>query len=203
MICVFPGKRRLARVELKIKELLSEHRRVELSDRNFKRAAVFLLLFERNGEYYIIFEKRSEALAFHKGQISFPGGGFDEEDVNLLNTAFRETFEEIGLTRESIEVLGELDDTVTFTSGYIITPFVGFLKHPPDVPFKINKYELEKVIEVPLSALLDEGNFHEELHEYFGQMVPVYFYNYNGQVIWGATAMILKQFLSLLETEEK
>jgi 8-oxo-dGTP pyrophosphatase MutT (NUDIX family) len=189
-------------MESRIKELLSKRKRVELSNPNCKRAAVFLLLFERDGEYYIIFEKRSEEVQFHKGQISFPGGGFDEEDVTLLNTAFRETFEEIGLVRENIEPLGMLDDIITFTSGYIVTPFVGFLKHPPDGPFKINKYELEQVIEVPLSVLLDEKNFHVELREYFGQNVPIYFYNYNGQVIWGATAQILKQFLSLLTAKE-
>nr|MDO8079582.1 CoA pyrophosphatase [Candidatus Freyarchaeota archaeon] len=189
-------------MESRIMELLSKRRRVELSDPNFTHAAVFLLLFERDSAYYIIFTKRSNELKFHKGQISFPGGGFDEEDVNLLNTAFRETFEEIGLTREDIEVLGELDDIVTFTSRYIVTPFVGFLKHPPDGRLKINKYEIEKVIEVPLSALLDDRNFREELHEYFGKKVPVCFYDYNGCVIWGATAMILKQFLGLLTAKE-
>lgn len=125
------------------------------------------------------------------------------EDVTLLNTAFRETFEEIGLARENIEVLGELDDIVTFTSSYLVTPFVGLVKHPPDAWSKINKYELEWVIEVPLSVLLDERNFHEELREYFGHNVSVYFYNYNGQVIWGATAMILKQFLGLLKVKEE
>ena len=187
----------------RIKEVLSKHRRRELSDPNFNHAAVFLLLFERNGEYYIIFTKRTAHLKFHKGQISFPGGAFDEEDGTLLNTAFRETFEEIGLPREGIEVLGELDDIVTFTSRYIVTPFVGFLKHPPVGSYKINRYELEEVIEVPLSVLLDERNFREELHEYFGQTVTVYFYDYNSHVIWGATAIILKQFLDLLKNKNE
>ncbi|MEM2144019.1 MAG: CoA pyrophosphatase [Candidatus Jordarchaeaceae archaeon] len=190
-------------MQSKIMKLLSKRQRMVLSDSNFNHAAVFLLLFERGGEYYILFTKRSNELKFHKGQISFPGGGFDEDDVNLLNTAFREISEELGLTREDVEVLGELDDTVTFTSRYIITPFVGFLKHPPNGKLKINKYEIEKIIEVPLSALLDERNFREELHEYYGKKVPIYFYDYNGYVIWGATAMILKQFLDLLKTKEE
>ncbi len=184
-----------------IKELLSNLRRLELSDPNFGHAAVFLLLFERDGEYYVLFTKRTENVQHHKGQISFPGGAFDEGDGTLLNTAFRETFEEIGVKKENIEVLGKLDDIATFTSRYIVTPFVGFMKHPPSGPYEINKFELEEVIEVPLSALLDERNFHEELHEYFGQEVTVYFYNYNGRVIWGATAMILKQFLDLLKNK--
>lgn len=182
----------------RIKELLSNRQRRVFSDPNFNHAAVFLLLFEKDDEYYVLFTKRTEYVQYHKGQISFPGGAFDEEDGTLLNTAFRETFEEIGMPRENIEVLGELDDIVTFTSRYIVTPFVGFLKHAPAGSYKINKYELEEVIEVPLSVLLDERNFREELHEYFGQTVTVYFYDYNGHVIWGATAMMLKQFLDLL-----
>ncbi|MHA1208382.1 MAG: NUDIX hydrolase [Candidatus Freyarchaeota archaeon] len=182
----------------RIIELLSKRQRLELSDPNFAHAAVFLLLFERDGEFYIIFTKRAENLKYHAGQISFPGGGLDQRDESLLDTAFRETFEEIGLTRDDIEVLGALDDTVTFTSKYIITPFVGFLKRPPKGPYKTSKNEIERVIEVPLSVLLDESNFREELHEYFGQTVPVYFYNYKGDIIWGATARILKQFLDLL-----
>jgi 8-oxo-dGTP pyrophosphatase MutT (NUDIX family) len=190
-------------VKSRIKELLFKRQRQQLSDPNFNHAAVFLLLFERNGEYYIIFTKRTENLRNHQGQVSFPGGGFDEEDVTLLNTAFRETFEEIGLTRDNIEVLGELDDVVTFTSRYIVTPFVGFLKHPPDGLLKINKYEIEKVFEVPLSLLLDDRNFREELHEYGGNKVPIYFYDCRECVVWGATAMILKQFLDLLTTKEE
>ncbi|MGQ9720813.1 MAG: NUDIX hydrolase [Candidatus Jordarchaeum sp.] len=186
-----------------IKELLSKRQRLELSDPNFKNAAVFLLLFKRDSEYYIIFTKRSNELLYHKGQISFPGGAFDEEDGTLLNTAFRETFEEVGLEKENIEVLGKLDDIVTFTSKYIVTPFVGFLKHAPVGSYKINKNELEQVIEAPLTALLDEKNFWVELHEYFGQEVPIYFYDYNGHVIWGATAMILKQFLDLLRNDNE
>ncbi|MFB0560935.1 MAG: CoA pyrophosphatase [Candidatus Lokiarchaeia archaeon] len=185
----------------RIKELLSKRKRLKLSDPNFNHAAVFLLLFKRDGECYVLFTRRTESVKYHKGQISFPGGAFDEEDGTLLNTAFRETFEEVGLSRENIEVLGGLDDIVTFTSRYIVTPFVGFLKHQPDGSYKINKYELEEVIEVPLSVLLDERNFREELHEYFGQTVTVYFYDYNGHIIWGATAMMLKQFLDLLKSK--
>lgn len=184
----------------KIKKLLSNRRRIELSDPNFSHAAVFLLLFNRDGEYYIIFTKRTNEVQHHKGQIAFPGGAFDEKDETLLNTAFRETFEEIGIKREDIEVLGTLDDIVTFTSGYIVTPFVGFLKHPP-LNYKIQVHELEEVIEVPLSVLLDDKNFRAEQHDYFGKEVTVYFYNYNKHEIWGATAMILKQFLDLLKKE--
>lgn len=187
----------------RIKELLSKRQRKELSVPNFNHAAVFLLLFERNGEYYIIFTKRTEHLRNHQGQVSFPGGGFDKNDVTLLNTAFRETFEEIGLTRDNIEVLGELDDVVTFTSRYIVTPFVGFLKNPPDGLLKINEYEIERVFEVPLSLLLDDKNFREELYEYSGTKVPVYFYDCRECVVWGATAMILKQFLDLLKAKEE
>ena len=88
-------------------------------------SAVLVPIYHKQGEYYILFTKRTEDVKNHKGQISFPGGVHQEEDRTLVDTALRESAEEIGLMPNDVEVLGELDDTTTVTSSFIISPFVG------------------------------------------------------------------------------
>ena len=158
-------------------------------------AAVLLPIYYKQGQYYILFTKRTETVKKHKGQISFPGGIYQEEDGTLMNTALRECAEEIGLRADAIEVLGELDDTVTGTSGYIVSPFVGFISWPHAL--KIDQREVEEIIEVPTSALLDKGCLREETKIIDGEAVTLYFYHYQERVIWGVTAKILNQFLDI------
>jgi len=94
-----------------------------------------------------------------------------------------------------VQVLGELDDIVTETSGYIISPFVALI--PWSYQFKVNGEEAEEIIEVPISALLDKGCLRQETTIIDGQTVISYFYHYQQRVIWGATARILNQFLDI------
>jgi len=131
----------------------------------------------------------------HKGQISFPGGAYQEGDGTLVNAALRECAEEIGLMADEVEVLGELDDIVTTASGYIISPFVGLIPWPQAL--KVDQREVEEIIEIPLSALLDKGCLREEIKIIDGEVATLYFYHYQGRVIWGATARILNQFLDI------
>jgi 8-oxo-dGTP pyrophosphatase MutT (NUDIX family) len=163
-----------------IAEILSQRKRKIIIDENFGSAAVILLFYEKNGECYIIFTKRTESVAYHKGQISFPGGARDEEDASLKDTAIRETFEEIGINPDDIDILGALDDVYTITSKYSITPFVGKILYPYE--FDPNKEEVEEIIEIPVSSLENDRIS----------------FKYGDHLIWGATAMILTQFLSLL-----
>ncbi len=137
----------------------------------------------------------------HKGQISFPGGAYQEEDGTLLNTALRECAEEIGLMAGDVEILGELDDFVTQVSSYIIAPFVGFIPWP--YQFRVNKEEIEEILEVPVSALLDLGRLRLETRTIDGEEVTSFFYHYQGDVIWGATARILNQFLDIFTQAAK
>ncbi len=159
-------------------------------------AAVLIPLCQNSGESYIIFTKRNELLNYHSGQISFPGGGWQEGDADMLETALRECWEEIGLQPDAVEVLGELDDMPTYTTNFLITPYVGFIPYPYN--FLIRPEEVEEIIEVPLNVLLDARNFREELHPIEGVLVPHYFFDYGSRVIWGATARILKQFLEIV-----
>ncbi|MBI3624720.1 MAG: CoA pyrophosphatase [Candidatus Rokubacteria bacterium] len=159
-------------------------------------AAVLLLLVDRAGPH-ILFAKRTESVLHHKGQISFPGGIVETWDGSRLETALREAHEEIGLPAEAVEVIGTLDDTETRATRFVITPFVGLVRQP--VRYTPDGREIERVLEVPLAALLDPANFRVEMTERDGHTQPVFFYDYGGETIWGATARILKQFLDVLK----
>jgi 8-oxo-dGTP pyrophosphatase MutT (NUDIX family) len=178
-----------------IKAILAKRKVKRINDPTGRRAAVLVPLFKKEDRYHILFAKRTNNVRHHKGEVSFPGGAFDEEDKTLESTAYRETFEEIGV--EKIEILGELDETRTVTSNFIVSAFVGYLDYS-QVTFKLQEVEVAELIEVPLQIVLDPNNVREESYFYAGKHRPVYFYQYNQQVIWGATARILKQFLELI-----
>jgi 8-oxo-dGTP pyrophosphatase MutT (NUDIX family) len=161
------------------------------------RAAVLVPIVD-HGEAFLVFAQRSERVGQHAGQISFPGGRIDAADPDDLHAALREAEEEVGLPPSAVEPLGMLDDTETFATQYVITPWVGVVRAP--VAWQPDGHEIEKVIEVPVAALLAEGCFRVEQWERSGITRDVYFYEYQGTTIWGATARILKQYLDLVGT---
>ena len=179
-----------------IRRPLAEHvpRRVELAGR--PRAAVLLLLYYRAGEEYILFTLRTQQVERHKGQISFPGGAADAEDADERATALRETFEEVGVRPEDVEIIGELDEMPAI-SGFVVSFFVGVLTVPPPRVFLGDPYEVEEVLEVPLRHLLDKANTYQELRQVGGREVLVDCYRFGEHVIWGLTARMLTQFLDL------
>lgn len=178
-----------------IQHILSTRERRVIEHPSFARAAVLVPLFKKGEDCHTVFTKRSDNVRYHKGEISFPGGVFDERDLELQRTALRETFEEIGLRESDVEIIGVLDDIITVTQ-FIVTPFVGSFSYP--YSFKLSSIEIAQLIEVPISALLDEDCFSErEIIRGTGKEV-VYAYEYEGHIIWGATARILKQFLDLI-----
>ncbi len=179
----------------RLKQALSRRQRCRIVDASQIPAAVLVPVYYKQGEYYTLFTKRTETVKDHKGQISFPGGAYEEQDGTLVNTALRECAEEIGLVAEAVELLGELDDFVTTTSGFIISPFVAAIPWP--CPLKIDEWEVEEIVEVPLSVLLDKSCLHQETEVIDGQVVTSYSYHHQGRVIWGATARILNQFLDI------
>jgi 8-oxo-dGTP pyrophosphatase MutT (NUDIX family) len=178
-----------------IREILSLRKRRVIEHPPFSHAAVLVPLFRKGEDCHLLFTKRSDQVKYHKGEISFPGGGVDEEDSELEGTALREAFEEIGLKEDDVQIIGILDDIVTITE-FIVTPFVGLFPYP--YPFKVSEIEIAELIEVPLSALLDEDCLSErEIIRGTGKEV-VLAYQYQDHIIWGATARILKQFLDLI-----
>jgi 8-oxo-dGTP pyrophosphatase MutT (NUDIX family) len=182
-----------------IKRILNARQRKIIDYLSFPHAAVLVPLFERAGECHILFTKRTDQVKHHKGEISFPGGMFDEEDGNLKKTALREAFEEIGLNEEDVQILGTLDDIVTVTE-FIVTPYVGIFPYP--YPFKVSPIEIAELIEVPLKSLLDSDCFGEKEIIQNDRRRIVQSYQFKHHNIWGATARILKQFLDLTTSPE-
>jgi 8-oxo-dGTP pyrophosphatase MutT (NUDIX family) len=187
-------------MEERIKEILACREKACIDQPGLVRAAVLIPLFKKNGEYHVLLTRRTDKVRHHKGQISFPGGRQDQGE-DFLATALREAKEEMGIEAKDVRILGELDDMCTVASDFCIAPFVGLIPYP--YPFKINRHEIEEIIEVPLSVFLDETKFREELRSRDGESVLVYFYQHDEHTIWGATARILKQLMDLISSEEK
>jgi 8-oxo-dGTP pyrophosphatase MutT (NUDIX family) len=162
------------------------------------RAAVLVPIVDR-GDAHLVFAKRSDHVGQHAGQISFPGGRIDPEDPDDLHAALREAHEEVALPPSAVEPLGMLDDTETFATQYVITPWVGLVRGA--VAWQPDGHEVERVIEVPVGALLERGCFRVEHWERAGVVRDVYFYEYRDTTIWGATARILKQYLDIVASE--
>ena len=183
-----------------LKKSLENYRRGELSASDFpgfRRAGVLVLLFPSQDGLSVLLTVRTEAVESHKGQISFPGGMVDEGDKDIIETALRESCEEIGLDTAQVEILGLLDDTVV-PSEFIITPVVGYLNSRP--PAKHSEIEVAEVFEVPIEFFANDQNARSEERELRGHKFPLWFYDYRGKMIWGATAGILRNLVKLQES---
>jgi 8-oxo-dGTP pyrophosphatase MutT (NUDIX family) len=175
---------------------LSRRPRKTLDRSDLVSAAVLVPITGRD-EPHLLFAKKTASVPHHQGQFSFPGGIVEERDASRVETALREAWEEIRLPADAVEVLGLLDDTPTRATPFIITPVVGIVTG--NVTYMPDGHEIERVLEVPLSLLRDPAIFRTELWERNGQAHPVDFYRVSSEdVIWGATARIVKQFLDLL-----
>ena len=161
----------------------------------YKKAGVLILLIKDNDDegYKILFTKRSEQLKTHSGEVSFPGGKWEEGDSNLYQTALRESNEEINLDIENVTKLGPLNFLLS-RHKIEVNPFVGYLNQLQD--FKGN-FEIDEIFTVPISVLMNEENI--EYKEFNRKDLKVYIpsWVYNGNRIWGLTAMIAADFLNI------
>jgi 8-oxo-dGTP pyrophosphatase MutT (NUDIX family) len=183
-------------VKTELRELLKKKQKTCIEDTGRIASAVLIPIYKDKGVYHIVFIKRTETVKAHKGQISFPGGAREKEDSSLLDTALRESYEEIGLDTRDVEVLGELDDEITTTSNYIVTPYIGMIPWPYE--FVKNTDEVDEILTVPIPSLLGEGCLRPDTETLNGRKVDSYAYHYRGEVIWGATARILKKLLDII-----
>ena len=173
-----------------------EPKRIKGNGADYTQASVLLPLFIRDEKYWLLFTKRANTVEYHKGEVSFPGGVVDEDDDSLEGTAKRETFEEIGIREEDIEILGQLDDIPTMMSRFIIHPFVGVVPFP--YAFTINRREVEHLIEVPLRFFLDPSQPQPFSIDHEGDILETPAFIYKDAVIWGATERILENFINLI-----
>ena len=157
--------------------------------------AVMLLLYPIDGVLHIVYTKRPDSLRDHSGQISFPGGRRDEGET-LETTALRELWEEVGVSAESVTLLGCLSQMYILPSDFMVYPYVGFVSQRPN--FVLNSAEVEILIEAPLPTLLDPDTRHEEVwtfKRFNNAKMNVPYFLVNGYKIWGATAIITAEFL--------
>lgn len=186
-------------IKEKIKNVLSSRkpRRIDNLSEQLIHAAVLIPIFERDSGHGVLFTERTHTVEHHKGQISFPGGAVENKDRNFEETALRETYEEVGLMTEDVQVLGQLDDELTIASNFIVHPFVGTIPYPYD--FIINQNEVERIITVPLDLFFEENSDrHPDSIEFenFTYKGPAYIYD--DVTIWGATAKIMKHFINIV-----
>jgi 8-oxo-dGTP pyrophosphatase MutT (NUDIX family) len=161
------------------------------------RASVLIPVFEHDGDTCILLTKRSTTVKYHKGEISFPGGMYEETDQDTGRTALRECREEIGVEEGDVEIVGRLDDMRTVT-GFVITPYVGLMPYP--YKFRLNPEEVEHLIYLPFPFLMN-CEIEEESAEQQGKTVQVPAILYGGEKIWGATCKLLLQLRRILEDD--
>ena len=156
----------------------------------YRLASVLVVIYGK--EPIIVMTEKPKHMKFHAGEISFPGGKLDSDDSDLLETALRETSEEIGLTISRDQVIGQLEPVVTLNSGFLILPFVSVVDEIP--PLSAN-CEVEKIFHIPLDSFLETmANDPDPSHNIIQEMFT---FEYQNQIVWGASARILKQIHSL------
>ena len=161
-------------------------------------AAVLVPLVERSSGLQVLLTQRTDHLHDHAGQVSFPGGGWEPHDLDIVATALRETHEEVGIAQDDVTVIGYLNPMPTIT-GYAVTPVVGVVSG--DIELRLDHTEVEYSFEVPLPFLMDAGNQKMVDRELGGRIAAMAEYHYDGQRIWGATAYIICEFMKILKKE--
>ncbi len=154
-----------------------------------------LVPFYKESQWEVFFIKRVDDGSIHSAQVAFPGGKKEPHDKSTKFTAIRETCEEIGIRPNQIEIVTQLDPTVTLSSNFVVYPFVGILKNNN---FNINKDEVEYVFSVPIEFLIQKYPLKLQKFVYKGRIFNTYLIEYNNEIIWGATARILNNLLEYI-----
>ncbi len=158
---------------------------------NARMSAVLILCYEQNGEIFTVLFKRTEDGSPHSGQISFPGGKAEENDKDLIETALRETEEEIGVDRKLVSIVGSLTPIYIPVSNFSVQPVVGILTQKP--AFLPNEQEVQEIICVSFEHLFDAENRFIKTFNRGGYVFDAHCIDVNGHTVWGATATILAE----------
>lgn len=164
---------------------------------NANRAGVLLFFYPVSEEPHLVFMKRTEDGGVHSGQISFPGGRAEKSDPDIIFTALREANEEVGIPTDKVQVIGKLTDLYIPPSGFLVTPVVGFSTSRPS--FKADPSEVAEIIELPMASFLEKNaRTIAKIYINEGLQFDAPCFNIRGNIIWGATAMILNELLEML-----
>lgn len=160
---------------------------------NARKSSVLILLFEKEGKVHTLLMLRSAYNGVHSSQVSFPGGSFDEGDSTLEETALRENEEETGISKESIHIIGSLTELYIPPSNFMVKPIIGYTTKTINV--NPDPREVDQIFETDISLFLNDSNIKtKEITIKDGRKFVTPYYDVNGLTVWGATAMILKEF---------
>ena len=174
---------------IQLKQILTSPITIDSEDNSKnKLASVLIIIF--GTEPMVLMTERAKTMNHHAGEISFPGGTWEKRDMDLLQTAIRETKEELGIEISRLAVIGQLDPVTTLNSGFKITPFIVFLDELPKIMYNS---EIESILRIPLFSLLktiedDNDPSHQSIME-------MHSFKFENHLIWGASARMLKQIL--------
>lgn len=167
-------------------------------EKTSRLAAVSIILYEKNNEVFLPLIKRPVYNGHHSGQISLPGGKIELIDSNLIETALRETKEEIGIESNLLTSVKALTKIYIPPSNFVVSPFVMFAN--ADLAFSPDNFEVESILEIKLSSLLDETNLKfKKLKHSDNLIIDTPYFELNNEMVWGATAMILSELKDLLK----
>jgi 8-oxo-dGTP pyrophosphatase MutT (NUDIX family) len=165
---------------------------------DYRESAVMVLLFPAEDEPTLVLTERHEYKGVHSGQVSFPGGRVEEQDADTRHTALREMQEEIGVASHEVEVIGHLTDLYIPPSRFMVYPYVGVLPREP--VFYPDPVEVKTILEVPLRYLLQPHvRKHTRMKLFNNLIVDTPYFDVQGRVVWGATAMIISELLAVVE----
>jgi 8-oxo-dGTP pyrophosphatase MutT (NUDIX family) len=176
-------------------------RKYKAINENAKKSAVLILLFPFESGLSTVLIERTVYTGVHSGQIAFPGGRAEETDPDLKYTALRETYEEVGVPIEEVEIIGNLTNVYIQPSNYLVTPYIGYLPHYP--AFKLNEREVQKIIKMDVLNTHRIIRATKKITYSNGLSLQTPFYNIQGYTIWGATAMMISEFNVITEKTKK
>jgi 8-oxo-dGTP pyrophosphatase MutT (NUDIX family) len=189
-----PGEAAQFRMAPLARKRISE---MPLGDASIRRAAVMIPLFRSGEKDCLLLTVRSTYEGVHSGQVSFPGGKFDENEIDPINVALREMEEEVGIGADQVQIIGKLSPLYIPVSKMHVQPVIAWVR---DANWMASKYEVAQLLEVPIHHFLQPNVIKKKSMEFSpGKPVDVPYFDIQGHVVWGATAMIISELLSVLE----